>query len=301
MDALNEVVSKTKYKFDGEDVATAIGILRAIQQPDFLFMLHFLKRVLDILEPANRLLQSREMSYITAMPLINILIEELKKMQSEQVFDELQNKAAEFLAENVTSQTPTTPGRARKPSVLLADYEVASSTGQRNKDRNKKSFFEVLKVMVDEMNRRFTENSTILNAISSSNQMDLNTLKPLEALGITLPAEHFMKSAKAYIDKKRGEDNMHDETILTILEPVKAAYEDVFKLYSLIYTFGCSTAVNESSFSALSRIDIVKRSSMNTKRLCDLTFLAYNKQVLNQTRDEDIMARFNNKNRRLLF
>ncbi|XP_055307890.1 uncharacterized protein LOC129572014 [Sitodiplosis mosellana] len=298
IDALNEIKSGTKVKFDGEDIALAIGILNAIQHPEFIFMLLFLKTVLDLLEPTNKLLQSREMSYVTAMPLIDLVIEEMKKMQNEENYNDFQSKATEFMTTN--ELPPIRESRNRQQSILLSDYEVMETTGQRDPNRIQTAYYEVLKVMVDEMNRRFTENSGILQAISSCNEMNLQSLKPLSSIGIELPSENEMQTAKAYIDKKRSEENA-DSAILELLQPVKAAFPTVYKLYCLIYTFGCSTSVCETSFSALSRIDIVKRSSMNSKRLCDLSFLAYNKYVLNNMCDEEIMQKFNKANRRILF
>ena len=149
------------------------------------------------------------------------------------------------------------------------------------------------------MSRRFTENSEVLQAISSSNEMNLQSLQPLLNIGIKMPNQSEMETAKGYIEKKKNE--IEKGTILSIIEPVKAAFPNVCKLYSLINTFGCSTAICESSFSALSRIDIVKRSSMNSNRLCNLSFLAYNKNVLSNIRDDEIMNKFNKPNRRILF
>ena len=154
--------------------------------------------------------------------------------------------------------------------------------------------------MVDEMSRRFTENSEVLQAISSSNEMNLQSPQPLLNIGIEMPNESEMETAKGYIEKKKNEIEKGG-TILSIIEPVKAAFPNLYKLYSLIHTFGCSTAICESSFSALSRIDIVKRSSMNSNRLCNLPFLAYNKNFLNNIRDDEIMNKFNKPNRRILF
>lgn len=298
VDTLNNIKSGNESQFDGEDIALAIGIFNAIQKREFILMLLFLKRVLDILEPANKLLQSREMSYVTAMPLIDLVIEDMKKLQNEESFNGFETKATEFMTKN--DLLPVQTRRTRRPSVWLADYEVTETTGERDPNQIKLSYFEVLEKMVDEMGRRFTENSEILQAISTSDQMNLQLLKPLSNIGIEMPSEAEMQTAKDYIEKKKNEME-EDGTILSIIEPVKAAFPKVYKLFSLIYTFGCSTAVCESSFSALSRIDIVKRSSMNSNRLCNLSFLAYNKKVLNNIGDDEIMKKFSKPNRRILF
>lgn len=203
INTLIEIKSGARFKFDGEDVATAIGILNAIQQPDFIFMLLILKRVLDILEPVNKMLQSHEMSYSTATPLIDFVIEEMKNMQEDQIYDEIQAKADAFLAENVLLPTETSSRRVHIPSVLLSDYEeVTVRTGQRDLNQTKKSFHQVLKVMVDEMDRRFTEKSDILKSISASNEMELKSLEPLSKIGFEMPSQAEMDTAKAFIEKR---------------------------------------------------------------------------------------------------
>jgi len=147
---------------------------------------------------------------------------------------------------------------------------------------------------------RFTENSPILLALSASQNMDLKSLIPLESIGLKIPNESELQTAKSYVETKRKETGKAN-FILEILDPVKAAFPDVYRLYTAINTFGCSTAINESSFSCLSRIDVVKRMSMSTKRECDLTLLAYNREILENISDDHILNKFNAPNRRITF
>ena len=58
---------------------------------------------------------------------------------------------------------------------------------------------------LDEFDARFTENNEILLALSNSPNMELDQLKPLEKLDITLPPEYELKVAKKYIELKRKE------------------------------------------------------------------------------------------------
>lgn len=64
-------------------------------------------------------------------------------------------------------------------------------------------------------------------------------------------------------------------------------------------TFGNSTSTNECSFSALSRIDTVRRMSMTNQRLCNLAFLAFEKQRLGSLEEELVLRKFCEKNRRI--
>lgn len=80
---------------------------------------------------------------------------------------------------------------------------------------------------------------------------------------------------------------------------MKEAVPNVYKLFCAVDTFGCSTAFNESSFSCLGRIDIVKRMSMTSKRLCNLGLLACEKTILKEITDEEILMKFKTSSRKL--
>lgn len=82
--------------------------------------------------------------------------------------------------------------------------------------------------------------------------MNLKSLELLSQIRIELPKEAEMEIAKAYVDKKVLVEDMKDKTILELLEPLKEGFPSVYKLYSKIFTFGCSTAVCEKWLTDLS-------------------------------------------------
>lgn len=86
---------------------------------------------------------------------------------------------------------------------------------------------------------------------------------------------------------------------MNILFPIKSAFPASFSLFEACETFGNSTSFNECAFSALARIDTVRRMSMLNARLCDLTFLAFEKKLLGSVKVEDIIRKFSEKNRRI--
>lgn len=146
------------------------------------------------------------------------------------------------------------------------------------------------------MQRRFTDNNDVLLSLSGANDFDLQTLKALEGCGITLPTSAEMTVAKAYIEKNRKED----DSILSTILPIKAAVPLVYDLFRAVDTFGCSTAVCEASFSAVSRVGIVGRMSMTNQRLRQLSFLAFENRFLDEIQPGEVLKKFNeSKNRRV--
>lgn len=63
-----------------------------------------------------------------------------------------------------------------------------------------------------------------------------------------------------------------------MLFPIKEAFAETYNLFDAIETIASSTAINECSFSALSRVDSIRRMSMTDQRLRDLSFIAFEKK-----------------------
>lgn len=157
-----------------------------------------------------------------------------------------------------------------------------------------------------EFDRRFTENNDILLAISNAHRMELKELKPLESLGISLPSEHELKTAKTYVDREykdwENEKAKESETkrfnTLATLYKVRDAFPNVYQMYAIIETFGCSTAVCEASFSALAQINIKTRLSMKDDRMRNLAFLAFERERLKSVSTEEVLRKFDNAKER---
>lgn len=80
---------------------------------------------------------------------------------------------------------------------------------------------------------------------------------------------------------------------------MKEALPTVFQYFCAVETFGNSTAICECSFSAVSRVQTVRRLSMRSKRLSDLALLAFeNGRVQGDEAQEEILRYFNDKKTR---
>lgn len=136
------------------------------------------------------------------------------------------------------------------------------------------------------MRNRFEKGDVILNAIVTAEEMNLEKLQPLKDLGIELPTQIELNIGKEYMDKIRQKNEElnklkkpKDKKIRTIvskeLYALRQGLQNVYNLFAVIDTFPSGTAVCESSFSALTRIMRPQRVDILTKRLNNLTYLAF--------------------------
>lgn len=86
---------------------------------------------------------------------------------------------------------------------------------------------------------------------------------------------------------KRPEDKKIKTVLLAELYKVRQGMEKVYNLFATIETFPSGTAVCESAFSTPQRINML------TKRLNNLTFLAFEHKQLKSLDLDAILIRFN--------
>ncbi|XP_055304939.1 uncharacterized protein LOC129569799 [Sitodiplosis mosellana] len=309
--ALDTIKNGNGKNFDADDIALASGLSSAIMEKKFLFMLHFLCHLLSLIEPANKMLQSREIGFIQAKPIIESVHKTVLDQRTDEAFNRFL-QIAEKVMSNFEDFEPR-PQRIRQRSTRLNNSIVLETLGERHIEVDaqnnveketlllKSQYFNVIDRVSSEMARRFDENTDILTAIDEVNNIgdddfDRNALKPLSEINLTLPSEAELSVVKQFLSKEKNKQGMSK---LEKLFPVREAMNDTYQLLEAAETFASSTAVSECSFSALSRIDTVRRMAMTDKRLCNLTFLAFEKKKLKTLDDNSIMRKFNEKNRRL--
>lgn len=282
------------HKVNGEDIAKATGILECILKSEFVYMMLFMKQLLEILKPADKILQSREAGYVEAVPVIRATVKKIESLRTEEQFGTLEQKALQLI-----SDIAVQPRRNQR-------RDCSMQVAQENLIQ--KAYFDTLDIVISEMKRRFEENDAILMALSSAQEMKLASLQPLAVLSrVEMPSEIELEMAKNYLVEqeldrvRQGEENKEkNKTIAQRLYTVRSAYKKVYELYCAIDTFACSTAVVECSFSCLSRVGNIGRVHMKNERLRNLSFLAFESKVFRQIPHEAILRRFNEmKNRKL--
>lgn len=211
-------------------------------------------------------------------------------------FESYFDKAGKILCEVAKER------RKRQRPRFLEDYEVDETLGEKGdpKDELKNAFDAVIRKIVAEMDRQFKVNNDVLQALAKCQNMSLEEMAPLAMLGIKLPSKSELATAKNYHMSQESKNPGSKLNVLTVLHPLREAFSDTYDLFCAVDTFGSSTAISESSFSCLSRIQTAKRISMSEVRLCHLSFLAFEIEYLKDISNEEILKKFFERNRKIL-
>lgn len=307
---LEHVKNSNDKSIEPASVALAAGLYNSMKSQKFMFMMHFLNRLLSTIEPANQILQKRDIGFREAMPVIDAVFNSVKNFRTDESFDNFIEcmKVTQISIENFDLNTR--PQRLLQRSLRLNDSVITDSFGEtqpQNENISLKSpYFEVLDYTLNEMKNRFHNNSEMLLAISELNNInstnfDINSLEPLTDIGISLPSDAELKVVQTFLLSQKQKPENENKTTLELLFNVKDAFPATYKLFEAADTFGSSTAICECAFSALNRIDTVKRMSMKDKRLRDLSLLAFEKKRLSFIIEDQVLRIFAEKNRRIQF
>lgn len=276
---MSKIQNGNSHDFDADDIALASGLATAITQKKFLFMLQFLHELLNLIEPANKMLQNREVGFPQAKPLIEAVSESVQALRTDESFQRFIELAEELMIfsqnEDWIADHNPRPRRIRHRSSRLTGSIVMETLGERSIDKAqtetqqetilaKSQYFEIIDRVLNEIAERFQENSNIFIAISEINNIknenfDIKTLEPLTEINLTLPSAAELTVVTIFLSKQ---ENKREDSTLKNLFPVKDAVKDTYNLFEAAEAFGSSTAIAECSFSALSRIDTVRRMAM---------------------------------------
>jgi hypothetical protein len=104
-----------------------------------------------------------------------------------------------------------------------------------------------------------------------------------------LPSKEEFAVVKSYLQKIASVNTFEE------IYRQKTAFEDTYKLLATARTFRCSTALCESTFSVLTRIDRPQRLSMTHQRLANLIFLGFEKERTNNVDFQKVLRKFNER------
>ncbi|XP_057664443.1 uncharacterized protein LOC130898879 [Diorhabda carinulata] len=208
---------------------------------DFRFTLVFMKKLLGLLEPADSALQARTISLKEANEIIKSVKNKIRDLRTNETYQSLANEASQLLKD--TEAIPTEK-RVPKLSVTMKEYLVMEKlpSEMSNKPNASKScteaeFFESLDLVLSLLNERFSDNDELINAISSIELFDLEKIKYLEKLGISLPTLEELAVVKDYMHNKPKSD------IFAELYKQREVFKNTYALFATVYTLGCSTAI----------------------------------------------------------
>jgi len=289
----------------------------AVSKPGFRFDALIVQKILSILEPPNRMLQSEEMNLQTAVQLVNSATECILALRTEEVFMELWSKSGGAeAADNISHQ------RKRKCCVSrhLNDYVVEQTSGARTEEdqetkEQQRLFCSCIDAVAGEIAHRFGErNNTLMESLASlhpesTSFLDPEKMKPLLILtGIPINKAEFAV-ARQHILKHTENCTPPDEgkwTIKSVLHHFHSTLEampSVLTAFKAALTFGASTATCENSFSTLKNVfSEHRRSMLHTRKAC-LVQLAFEKDLTRKCKTEwkdRLLRRFHSSGKRRL-
>lgn len=166
LDALKKIAAGQGTNLDTEDEALAKGIVSATTKKEFVFMLHFMREFLSVIEPANRILQDRDVGLRKALPIIETMMKNIRNLRTDEAHDRFLKLTEETVTANGLTQRSQ---KIRRRSYRLTDSVVMSTLRERRFDNDALLFesvhFEVIDRVICEMGDRFNNNNDILKKI----------------------------------------------------------------------------------------------------------------------------------------
>ena len=270
-DALQKIGSNQLNQFDGETVVTAVGLAAVVATRDFRFISVMVKRVLELLKPADESLQKRTTDINEAMLLIETCMDQVRNLRNEATFVDIS-----ICCNELVDCEPSAKRRMiATPSRRMDDFVVLEHTGQYRREEataTSQMLNDVIDNVLVEMTRRFTDQGWLYKAVTAMSRksdkfLDAKMLSPLSRLGIVIPSNAELQVCKAYIERLNSPVEESDSNkVLKLLYEQRAAFPDTYAIAASIATLGSSSAVCEASFSTLARINNSHRRSMTHMR-----------------------------------
>lgn len=144
----------------------AVGLLRKISTPSFLFIANLVHEVLALLDPPNKLLQREDTDLWTGLSIVTSAKVCMQKLRCDEGFTKVWEKAT--AAANALPKS-TTPKRRRMGNKNMDDYLVEETTGQREDDVEtelKRLYYSIADSVVGEMDQISEQNSHLYRALA---------------------------------------------------------------------------------------------------------------------------------------
>jgi hypothetical protein len=108
--------------------------------------------------------------------------------------------------------------RQRKRSKNIDGFLIMHHINEED-DQNKfrPLFFEILDIILIELNTRFSQNSDILDAIINAEDLNFQKSECLQKLGIKIPQKHEIMVVKSYLEKSNEEGDTFSKLVTTLL------------------------------------------------------------------------------------
>lgn len=302
---------------NNERSSEAKGLLNNINFT-FVFNLSLFCEVLEILKKVSDYLQGQDTDIIKSMELISSTKQMMTDFRNDTNFEKMYLQSIKCADDNGIEVDQFPKKRIRKfPQkfknlILLDNANFENKSVVDKSDYKIKIYFNVFDRIINEMDRRFTDNCEILKGFSTLNPksivfLNIDTMRPLllhyncdeESAQVEIKLLH--KTLERY-NKEKGHIIESLTDLTKFLDEYKLAFHEIYKLCCIAITIPSSSAGCERSFSVLKRIKTYLRNSTGQSRLTNLSIINIEKELITEEDSNDIIDTFAtvHNNRRIL-
>jgi hypothetical protein len=119
--------------------------------------------------------------------------------------------------------------------------------------------------------------------------LNYDSFKIFKDLNINIPSKEETICVKNYIK----ENDISNKDILFELYLQRKAFKATYEMIAAVEVFGCSSAVCESTFSCITRLENPQKQSMKHKRLSNLALLAFESKRTENLNLDVLLIEFN--------
>jgi hypothetical protein len=317
---MEETLTNLSDNGSAEVATLARGFLQQIKKAQFSFLTKLLNKLLHMMEPVNKQLQTHGFDIHAALSLVEAVREEVNQLRDDNKFSEL---AADSIAlareedEIEENRRPSARRRRVAPTRLQEfvavdrGYEYESNAHASTAEhRFKTIYYAVIDTCLVQFTDRFTEKN--MSIVAAANNLlkenrSIQEIRPLISLLIaptstinSTTLEQMLVAEIPLANRLVGSVDSLSK-LYEMLLPYRKALEGFYIVCCAALSLPCSTARVEACFSALTRVLKPQRVSMTHDRKAELVLLAFNKDIVRHINLDDFVIRFStNKHRKLL-
>lgn len=146
------------------------------------------KKILSMLQPADAALQARSAGLKDAITIVKCVQDEITNLRSDEMYHTIFEEAKSMTSSNSEPQRMQVNKSNRMNDYLI--HGPSCSFTRQNKEGQypdappfKSEYFETLDTLNAELRRRFSDNEDLLNSLASLDELDVDKMEPLKALG----------------------------------------------------------------------------------------------------------------------
>ncbi|XP_050232960.1 uncharacterized protein LOC126681466 [Mercurialis annua] len=286
-----------------KDRGANLGLLDRMENFEFVFTLHLMKKVLAITNGLSQVLQEKNQNILNALDMIHVMKVKFQSFR-EDGWNNLFDEVCKFCVENsidVPNLEDSLPicGRSKRESQSITYFHRCRV----------EIVFEVIEVIVHEMNSRFSEgNNELLSCISCLDPRQ--SFSRFNALKLRRLAEFYLEDFSAFdltmlsnqldiyiYDVRQRADFVELVGIGQLAKKLVKTekyliYPLIYRLIELALVLPVATASVKRAFSAMNIIKTDLRSKMGDEFLSDSLSCYIEKTIFLKIDNEPILQRF---------